>query len=153
MTVTLRKLHRPENLRIVLAISRIHPVSQRRTPLMVTISGVLIVACLGVATWLVQQRFPQPPAAPVSANAGSVSPVTAQPSDPGLLLESGREFARHKEWARAERAYHAVLQASPRNREAIVGLSDVLYAQHKYEESAAVLNQLSMVSGYGGRVD
>lgn len=148
MTVTLRKLHRPENLRIVLAISRIHRVSRRRTPLIVALSSILILTCLGVATWFVQRRFPspQPPAAPASANVRSESPITGRPSDPGPLLESGREFARHKEWTRAERAYRAVLQASPLNREAIVGLSDVLYAQHKYEESAAVLNQLSMVN-------
>jgi len=148
MTVNLRKLHRTENLRIVLALSRIRPVSRRRTPLIVALSSVAVLACLGVAAWFVQERTPGPqaPAATPFADAGSVSPRTGQPTDPGPLLESGREFARHKEWTWAERAFRAVLQASPRNREALVGLSDVLYAQHKYEESAAVLNQLSMVN-------
>ena len=59
------------------------------------------------------------------------------------LLETGRRFARDKDWARAESAYRSALAAEPHNREAVVGLSDVLYEEHKYEESAAELNRLS----------
>lgn len=154
MPVTSPKHHRPEDLRIALAIPRIHPRSQPRTPWTVALLSILILTGLGVAARFVRERFPDPqPAAPLSTNDSLVSrsergnlegPVATQPSDPGVLLESGREFARHKDWAQAERSYRALLQASPRNREAVVGLSDVLYAQHKYEDSAAVLNQLSM---------
>ena len=156
MLVTLRKFYRPENLRIALAISRIHPPSRRRTLLTVTLLSVLILTGLGVAARFVRERLPdpQPPAVPVSTTASSVSrvdrgnlrgPMSAQPSVPGLL-ESGREFARHRDWVQAERAYRTLLQASPRNGEALVGLSDVLYAQRKYEDSAAVANQLFMGS-------
>ena len=163
MVVTSRKFHRPGNHGIAVAISRIHPVSRLRTSMAVALFGVILM-CLGVATWFVHEKLPYPQwsAATVSTDDSLISRVetgnhrgttSAQTSDPGLLLESAREFARHKEWVRAERAYHALLQASPRNREGVVGLSDVLYAQHKYEESAAVLNQLSMVSGYSGRVE
>jgi hypothetical protein len=155
MPVTLRKPHLPGDLRIEPAISRIHPLSRRRTPLAVALLSVLILTGLGVAARFVRERFsdPQPPAAPVSTNASSVShvargnlggPMSDQLSDPGLVLESGRKFARHKDWAQAERAYRILLQTHPLNREAVVGLSDILYAQHRYEDSAAVLNQLSM---------
>jgi hypothetical protein len=153
MPVTLRKPDRPENRRIALTIPRIHPFSQRRTPLTVALVSLLTLTGLAAARF-VRERFPgpQPLATPISSNASSVPRVgrrnlggpSAQPSDPGLLLESGGDFARHKDWAQAERAYRVLLQANPRNREAAMALSDVLYAQRKYEDSAAVLNQVSM---------
>jgi thioredoxin-like negative regulator of GroEL len=62
------------------------------------------------------------------------------------LVEQGRDFTRRKEWAKAESAFRSALEASPANREAALGLSDVLYQEQKYEESAAVLNKLSSAS-------
>jgi thioredoxin-like negative regulator of GroEL len=58
-------------------------------------------------------------------------------------VELAREYARRKNWGKAEASYRAALEAGPGNREAALGLSDVLYQEQKYEESAAVLNKLS----------
>jgi hypothetical protein len=62
------------------------------------------------------------------------------------LVEQGRDFTHRKDWAKAESAFRSALEASPANREAALGLSDVLYQEQKYEESAAVLNKLSSAS-------
>ena len=62
------------------------------------------------------------------------------------LVEQGRDFTHRKDWAKAESAFRSALEVSPANREAALGLSDVLYQEQKYEESAAVLNKLSSAS-------
>jgi uncharacterized protein HemY len=59
------------------------------------------------------------------------------------LVERGRDYSRRKDWAKAESAFRSALEASPADRDAALGLSDVLYQEQKYEESAAVLNKLS----------
>jgi uncharacterized coiled-coil protein SlyX len=69
--------------------------------------------------------------------------VAAKPGDSNALIELGREYARRKEWAKAEASFRSALEAGPGNRAAALGLSDVLYQEQKYEESAAVLNKLS----------
>jgi hypothetical protein len=118
------------------------PVSARRwrTPLIVAMAGVVMLSGFGLASRIVRKRFiaPQAFAAPVSTVAASDSTQSAV-----ALLEQGRDYARRQEWVQAENAYRSVLQANPQNREAALGLTDVLYQQHKYEESAAVLNRLS----------
>jgi thioredoxin-like negative regulator of GroEL len=58
-------------------------------------------------------------------------------------MEQAREYQRRKDWANAEAAYRSALETNPANRDAALGLSDVLYQEQKYEESAAVLNKLS----------
>ncbi|HUI39045.1 MAG TPA: tetratricopeptide repeat protein [Candidatus Nitrosotalea sp.] len=90
---------------------------------------------------------PAPEPAPPATNANDVQSLeqraSAKPSDPAALIDLAREYQRRKEWAKAEAAYRSALEASPGNRDAALGLSDVLYQEQKYEESAAVLNKLS----------
>jgi uncharacterized coiled-coil protein SlyX len=69
--------------------------------------------------------------------------AASKPGDPSSLVELGHEYQRRKDWTKAETSYRSALEASPGNRDAALGLSDVLYQQQKYEESAAVLNKLS----------
>jgi uncharacterized coiled-coil protein SlyX len=69
--------------------------------------------------------------------------ASSKPPDPASLVELAREYQRRKDWSKAESAYRSALEASPGNRDASLGLSDVLYQEQKYEESAAVLNKLS----------
>jgi uncharacterized coiled-coil protein SlyX len=81
-----------------------------------------------------------------SLNAGSA--VASQQSadsnaSASSMVEQGRDYTRRKDWSKAESAFRSALEASPANREAALGLSDVLYQEQKYEESAAVLNKLS----------
>jgi uncharacterized coiled-coil protein SlyX len=69
--------------------------------------------------------------------------ASSKPADPASLVALAREYQRRKDWTKAESAYRSALETSPANRDAALGLSDVLYQQQKYEESAAVLNKLS----------
>ncbi|HXI41857.1 MAG TPA: tetratricopeptide repeat protein, partial [Bryobacteraceae bacterium] len=69
--------------------------------------------------------------------------AASKPADPSSLVELAREYQRRKDWTKAESAYRSALETSPSNRDAALGLSDVLYQQQKYEESAAVLNKIS----------
>lgn len=87
-----------------------------------------------------------PPAAPADLQALEQR-AAAKPGDPASLVELGREYARRKDWAKAETTYRSALAANPGNSDAAFGLSDVLYQEQKYEESAAVLNKLSSSSG------
>ena len=82
---------------------------------------------------------------PSNAGVSTSPPQTpaAKPGDPASFVELGRDYTRRKDWAKAEAAYRSALEASPGNRDAALGLSDVLYQEQKYEESAAVLNKLS----------
>jgi len=69
--------------------------------------------------------------------------ASSKPADSASLVELAREYQRRKDWSKAESAYRSALEAGPGNRDAALGLSDVLYQQQKYEESAAVLNKIS----------
>ena len=69
--------------------------------------------------------------------------ASSKPADAASLVELAREYQRRKDWSKAESAYRSALEAGPGNRDAALGLSDVLYQQQKYEESAAVLNKIS----------
>ena len=71
--------------------------------------------------------------------------AAGKPGDLTTLIDLGREYARRKDWAKAEAAYRSALETSPGNRDAAFGLSDVLYQEQKYEESAAVVNKLSAI--------
>jgi len=74
----------------------------------------------------------------------SRSAVSNRPA--ASLVSQGRDYARRKDWPQAEAAFRSALEAEPANRDAALGLSDVLYQEQKYEESAAVLNKLSSAS-------
>lgn len=87
-----------------------------------------------------ESSAPPPGADPLQALEQRAS---SKPADPGSLVELAREYQRRKDWSKAESAYRSALQASPGHRDAALGLSDVLYQEQKYEESAAVLNKLS----------
>lgn len=99
-------------------------------------------------TAMLASTSPEPESA-ASVNAGRLA-SSQQPVESNYnatsLVEQGRDFTRRKEWAKAESAFRSALEASPANREAALGLSDVLYQEQKYEESAAVLNKLSSAS-------
>jgi uncharacterized coiled-coil protein SlyX len=69
--------------------------------------------------------------------------ASSKPADAASLVDLAREYQRRKDWNKAESAYRSALEAGPGNRDAALGLSDVLYQQQKYEESAAVLNKIS----------
>jgi len=159
--------------RIGLELLAPHPKPRRswRVPLMIGVAAaVLIFLVAGLFYLRVFQRYfdsttrtqasnlastapatdaaPPPPAAdtkPASDNSLQALEQRAalKPADPGTLVELAREYQRRKNWTKAESAYRSALEASPANRDAALGLSDVLYQQQKYEESAAVLNKIS----------
>jgi cytochrome c-type biogenesis protein CcmH/NrfG len=84
------------------------------------------------------------PAPPVSNDLQALEQHAAsKPGDAASFVELAHEYQRRKDWSKAEAAYRSALGASPGNREVALGLSDVLYQEQKYEESAAVLNKLS----------
>ena len=78
-----------------------------------------------------------------SQNNSGAQESAASHANAASLVAQGRESARRKDWAQAESAFRSALDANPANRDAALGLSDVLYQEQKYEESAAVLNKLS----------
>ena len=136
---------RPRPLSVELMESQPAALRRWRTPFTVAMAGVLVLAGFGFASRFVRKRSvdPQATAAQVSTLTSTVASNDAKSGDANALLEQGRDYARRQDWVRAESAYRSVLQANPQNREAALGLTDVLYYQHKYEESAAVLNRLS----------
>ncbi len=89
----------------------------------------------------VQQTSTLASTAPAAAETPAPAP-TAKPGEPSVELQVAREYQRRKDWTKAESSYRAILEANPDNRDAAIGLSDVLYQEQKYEESAAVLNKL-----------
>jgi cytochrome c-type biogenesis protein CcmH/NrfG/uncharacterized coiled-coil protein SlyX len=132
-----------------------------RIPLAVGLAaGLILIAGLfysGVLQRYFDSRVPQQASALASTAPASESApaqkaadlqtvgqrTASKPGDPASLVELGHEYQRRKDWAKAETSYRSALEASPGNRDAALGLSDVLYQQQKYEESAAVLNKLS----------
>jgi hypothetical protein len=88
---------------------------------------------------------------PVADSQASLNPHPAtSPQESAIantkadsLVSQGRDYWRRKDWLHAETAFRSAFEANPTNRDAALGLSDVLYQQQKYEESAAVLNKLS----------
>lgn len=78
------------------------------------------------------------PAAPES----SASSQTAKANAGSVELDMAHEYQRRKDWTKAESSFRTILESNPDNRDAAIGLSDVLYQEQKYEESAAVLNKL-----------
>lgn len=87
---------------------------------------------------------PAPTVAPSGSQLQSLQErLTAKPNDESALLELAREYVSRKDWQHAEETYRSILRSNAKNREAVLGLSDVLYQEQKYEESAAVLNRLS----------
>lgn len=117
------------------------------------ILGVLIAVAGGVAGLRYSGGFqekldtspaPSASAAPSASNLQSLQErLSAKPNDESALLDLSREYVSRKDWPRAEENFRGVLRINPKNREAVLGLSDVLYQEQKYEESAAVLNRLS----------
>ncbi len=81
------------------------------------------------------------PPAGATTNLNSAPPSAA--ADEASRIESAREFARRKDYAKAEEVYRAILKTDPQNREVVLALADVLYRQQKFEQSAAVLKALS----------
>jgi tetratricopeptide (TPR) repeat protein len=98
-------------------------------------------------------RQPVHEAAPESVKGTSVklqileTRAAADPDNAALLLELGREYASLRRWREAEKNYRQALNIAPENRDIILALADALYAQKKYEESAAMLARLSAQPG------
>jgi len=126
-------------------------------------AGLIIVAALFYAG-IPQKYFAGHPTPPPASNLASTGPgaetateaattdlgtlekrAASKPGDLNTLIDLGREYARRKDWAKAEASYRSALEASPGNRDAAYALSDVLYQEQKFEESAAVVNKLSAV--------
>ncbi len=79
---------------------------------------------------------------PAASDASAAAQTAKQPADSSAQLQAAREYQRRKDWTKAESSYRTILEAEPNNRDAALGLSDVLYQEQKYEESAAVMNKL-----------
>jgi hypothetical protein len=121
-----------------------------RIPLVIGLAaGIILIVGLIYSGML--QHFFESGAVTQTSTLASTSPAgseppapvqTAKPSDGSVELEAAREYQRRKDWTKAESSYRTILGANPDNRDAAIGLSDVLYQEQKYEESAAVLNKL-----------
>jgi uncharacterized coiled-coil protein SlyX len=128
-----------------------------RTPVLVGLVAVLMILIAGLLYTGILQRYFNSSAIPQTSTLASTAPSTdpavppqnsreraaAQPGDLSAPMEQAREYQRRKDWINAEAAYRSALETNPANRDAALGLSDVLYQEQKYEESAAVLNKLS----------
>ena len=121
-----------------------------RIPLVIGLAaGIILIAGLLYSGML--QHFFETGAVPQTSTLASASPTApespapsqnAKNSDGSVELEAAREYQRRKDWTKAESSYRTILESNPNNRDAAIGLSDVLYQEQKYEESAAVLNKL-----------
>jgi len=129
-----------------------------RIPVLVGLLAGLIILIAGLLYSGVLQRYFNSSAMPQTSTLASTAPSTdpvaapaqnsreraaSQPGDLSAPMEQAREYQRRKDWTSAEAAYRSALETNPANRDAALGLSDVLYQEQKYEESAAVLNKLS----------
>jgi uncharacterized coiled-coil protein SlyX len=122
-----------------------------RIPLVIGLAaGIILIVGLIYSGML--QHFLQSGSMPQVSTLASTSPAPSeppapaqtakQPGDASVQLQVAREYQRRKDWTRAESSYRVILEAEPNNRDAALGLSDVLYQEQKYEESAAVMNKL-----------
>ena len=121
-----------------------------RIPLVIGLAAGIILIVGLLYTGMLQHLFesgnvPQTStlasASPAAAESPAPAPA-AKPSTSSVQLEVAREYQRRKDWTKAESSFRTVLESNPDNRDAAIGLSDVLYQEQKYEESAAVLNKL-----------
>jgi uncharacterized coiled-coil protein SlyX len=120
-----------------------------RIPLVIGLAAGIILIVGLLYSGMLQHLF-ESSAAPQTSTLASTSsapepPIPAQnakPSEDSVQLQVAREYQRRKDWTKAESSFRAILETSPANRDAAIGLSDVLYQEQKYEESAAVLNKL-----------
>ena len=123
-----------------------------RIPLVIGLAaGVILIVGL-LYSGMLQHLFGSsvvPQASTLASTSPAVespapAPAPAQntkPSESSVQLDVAREYQRRKDWTKAEISFRAVLDANPNSRDAAIGLSDVLYQEQKYEESAAVLNK------------
>jgi hypothetical protein len=71
--------------------------------------------------------------------------AAANPSDQATLLALGRAYSLKKEWSRAEQVFRSAVAADGHSKDAILGLSDALFQQQKFEESSAILAKLGSI--------
>jgi uncharacterized coiled-coil protein SlyX len=120
-----------------------------RIPLVIGLAAGIILIVGLLYSGMLQHLF-ESSAAPQTSTLASTSPApdppaprqSAKPSEPSVQLQVAREYQRRRDWTKAESSFRSILEASPADRDAAIGLSDVLYQEQKYEESAAVLNKL-----------
>ncbi len=121
-----------------------------RIPLVIGLAAGLILIVGLIYSGMLQHFFEFGVAQPASTLA-STSPAVAEapapgptvkPHEPSVEIQVAREYQRRKDWTKAESSFRTILESNPDNRDAAIGLSDVLYQEQKYEESAAVLNKL-----------
>jgi uncharacterized coiled-coil protein SlyX len=123
-----------------------------RIPLVIGLAAGIILIVGLLYSGMLPHLF-ESSAAPQTSTLASTSPVaeasapaqSAKPNESSVQLDVAREYQHRKDWTKAESSFRAILDANPSNREAAIGLSDVLYQEQKYEESAAVLNKLRSV--------
>ncbi len=77
-------------------------------------------------------------------NAAKPARTAAPPpgADTKTNLEAAKQAVDRKEYTMAEDIYKKVVQAEPKNEDALKGLASVLYREDKIEESAAILDRL-----------
>jgi cytochrome c-type biogenesis protein CcmH/NrfG len=130
------------------------PLPRWRIPLALGIAGGLVLLAVLLYSGILQRYFesgvPQQTSSLASTSPSTLNDLqplpdrlASRPADPVALVELGREYTRRQDWTKAEAAYRAAVEVSPSNRDAAYGLSDVLYQQQRYEESAAAINRLS----------
>ena len=121
-----------------------------RIPLVIGLAAGIILIVGLLYTGMLQHLF-ESGAVPQTSTLASASPTApespapvpaAKPNTNSVQLEVAREYQRRKDWTKAESSFRNILESNPDNRDAAIGLSDVLYQEQKYEESAAVLNKL-----------
>jgi len=113
--------------------------------------GIGLTLCLGLAIWFLSGRIsldssrssaPAPAGASTSSSDSSKltpPPLTAAPK---LKLQAAQQYAEAKDYPMAEDLYKQVLEADPKNSEAIQGLASVYYREDKVNEAAALLDRL-----------
>jgi DNA-binding NarL/FixJ family response regulator len=101
---------------------------------------VLLVALAWTVSTLVNKKQEQ---------AASTSPAAEKPKMPSATadtktkMQAAQESMDRKDYSVAEDLYKQVVQAEPKNVEALKGLASVLYREDKIEESAAILDKIS----------
>jgi len=80
--------------------------------------------------------------APKAARASGRTVALPDSADSKTKLEAAKMAMDRKEYTEAEDIYKQVVQAEPKNEEALKGLASVLYRENKLDESAEVLERL-----------